>query len=348
MSTKLATVVTHAAAAPSATRCIPLGFVEVAARYIAVTVIAGLSIAALLVHWQGVHPWDMTDYWDAALRLRSGEELYIAGVADRVSEYRYAPWFAYLWVPLTHLPRGFVTDAWIGLLGVAAAAVTIDVGRRGWAGLALGALLGVQLAWWVRGGNVQPLMVAAMYFGLRTRTGPLAIAMGATLKAVPLAFVLVYLARREWGRVGWTLGLTCALAAPLLLHDLSNYGTGVDPTGWNLSLFAVSPVAWAVVAALAGGAAIVTAWRRSITTSVWSAVAALAALPRLFLGDATLLLVAAASPARPFRINRILDQAGQLVLQLSRHELRDRRHGRPAVVHHGPNLLGDRQLDPVE
>jgi hypothetical protein len=268
--------------------------IEAFARPLVVALLAGTSLAAFLAHWQGVFPRDMADYWDAALRLRAGEELYVAGLDGRVSEYRYAPWFAYLWVPLTFLPRDAVTVAWIVLMAVMALAVTVDVGRRGWEGLALALVLGVQLFWWVRGGNVQPLMIAALYFGLGRRWGPVAVAGAATLKIVPIFFVLVYVGRREWSRVAWTLAITLVLAAPVLLYDLGGYGTGVDSGDVNRSLFVISPVIWGLVAIIVAAVAFAAAMRRSWATPAWAATAAIASLPRLFLGDLTLLLPALA------------------------------------------------------
>lgn len=55
---------------------------------------------------------DVAAYWGAAERIRAGEPLYVAGVANASDLYRYAPWFAYAWVPLTYLPSDIVTSAW--------------------------------------------------------------------------------------------------------------------------------------------------------------------------------------------------------------------------------------------
>ena len=254
--------------------------------------VVAISLVGLASHWIGIYPFDMADYWDAATRLRDGQPLYQAGPGDRVSEFRYAPWFACAWIPLTYLDRDVVTTAWIVLLAACTAAVVFDVGRRGLAGVAVAILLGAQLLWWVRGGNVQPLMVALLYFGIRTRAGPLAVAIAATLKVVPLAFVLVYAARRQWGRVALTAGLAVLLAAPILAHDLSNFGQGVDTAATNLSLFRVSPVLWAVggmAVLFVTGAGVLMRWR---SVPFWTALTAVVALPRLFIADMTLMLVA--------------------------------------------------------
>lgn len=45
-----------------------------------------------------------------------------------------------------------------------------------------------------------PLIVAALVLGVERRTGPPWIAFAASLKAVPILFVVTYLGRREWVR----------------------------------------------------------------------------------------------------------------------------------------------------
>ena len=74
-------------------------------RTIALAVIIGIGIFNL---YQAVIGWTLSDacaYWNAAIRLREGAELYpqLASV-DASEVYRYAPWFAWLAVPGTFLP----------------------------------------------------------------------------------------------------------------------------------------------------------------------------------------------------------------------------------------------------
>lgn len=58
----------------------------------------------LRAHWAG---GDMGAYWEAAIRLREGQPLYVPHAdVNAVNVYRYAPWFAWAWIPLTSLPRG--------------------------------------------------------------------------------------------------------------------------------------------------------------------------------------------------------------------------------------------------
>src|SRR6187401_1183743 len=88
---------------------------ERVARDLSVAMIVGLAIGLTLT-FVGVgealglvasNPeQDWHAYYGAAERLREGAPLY-PPVPDPSGEsvYRYAPWFAVLWVPLTLLPR---------------------------------------------------------------------------------------------------------------------------------------------------------------------------------------------------------------------------------------------------
>jgi hypothetical protein len=124
---------------------------------------------------------DVAAYWGAAVRIRAGEPLYAAGAANASDLYRYAPWFAYAWVPLTFLPRDLVTVAWVGLMGLAAIASTLPLIRHGLAGTAAFALFAPLQIQGAIFGNVQPLLVLMLLWGVERRSGPLWIAVGASL-----------------------------------------------------------------------------------------------------------------------------------------------------------------------
>jgi hypothetical protein len=269
--------------------------VELVAMAIAFGILGGLAAAAALF---AIGAWTLEDvdaYWNAALRLRAGEPLYprFADVnADEV--YRYAPWFAAAWVPLTLLPRPAVEAGWAILLVAASIWAVVPVGRGGTpAGYALALLVGPLLVFSVaRAGNVHPLVVAALVHGAPRASGPLWIALAASLKAVPLVYVVVYVARRDWRRVILTLVLTAILTAPMLLFDLSGYTT--DP-GRSIALSSVDVVLWG---ALAASALLIAAWialQRPTYAWLAASVAAVALLPRLFLYDLSYLLVGAAN-----------------------------------------------------
>lgn len=247
---------------------------------------------------------DVSAYWDAAERLRHGGNLYVAGPANASDLYRYAPWFAAAWIPLTFLPRDAVTAGWVGLMIAAAVVSTFPLLRRGptgWAAFALFAPLQLQGAIF---GNVQPLLVLMLMWGVERRGGPLWIAVGASLKAVPLLLALVYAGRGEWARAGLAVGLTAVLVAPTLLFDLSAYPTSSGPN--QMSLASVSPWLFLLVAAIA----IVLSWGLARTRYAWLAasLAMVVSLPRLLEYQiGTLLIGLARRPAIDADVQRNLD-----------------------------------------
>lgn len=264
------------------------------ARLIAVAVIIGVGINHLywaLTDWNLV---DMDVYWDAAQRIRAGEPLYADG-ANTFHAYRYAPWFAYAWVPLTYLPKALVAIAWSAVLLAASAAVLWPLLRlRSTPALLLLAMMFPLLVPMVSGGNVQPLMVAALLYGLPRRSGPLWVGLAASLKVVPILFVLVYLGRREWTKAALTFAIAGALLAPALLMGLSP--TTVDP-GPAAALPAISPALYVVVMLATSGVALWINVRKPTFGRVAAATAVIVALPRLFLSDVTVLL--AGQPLAP-------------------------------------------------
>lgn len=230
---------------------------------------------------------DVAAYWDAAERLRTGETLYQAGAANASDQYRYAPWFAAAWIPLTFLPREPVVAAWVGLMVVAAVLSTLPLlprGPAGWAAFAFFTPLQLQGAIF---GNVQPLLVLMLVWGVNRASGPVWVAVGASLKAVPLALALVYAGRGEWRRAILATGLTLLLVAPMLLFDLSGYSTEPGPN--QNSLAGVSIFLWAPIALAAAVAAFVLA--RTPYRWLAGAVAMVAALPRLLTYQAGFILV---------------------------------------------------------
>jgi hypothetical protein len=268
--------------------------------------IAALALFAVLDIWLRRDNWrfeDVRAYWDAAMRLRDGLPLY-GGTEDPngYAVFRYAPWFAYAWVPLTYLPRLLAEWVWGGILGVSAIAVLVALVRlRTAAAVALAVLLLPMLHSLVQVGNVQPLLVAALAFGVSRRGGPLIIAAAASLKATPILYVLVYVARRQWTHLAVALLAAGVLLAPMLLTDLGRYQT--DP-GASFSLYYyASPAAWAVAAAASTLLAAWLAWRQSEWVWVATSVAVALAAPRAHPTYATFLAVGLLAGARD-RITR--------------------------------------------
>lgn len=258
---------------------------------VATVIVFGAAIYTVVDAVRGWNLSDMEAYWNAALRLRGDQPLYIRSYSVGAHDlYLYSPWFAYAWIPLTYLPRAVVSVGWAGLLlGASIASVRPAFRTRHSAGVLLGVLLGSMLFWNTSKGNVQPLLTCVVVYGARGRFGPLSIAAAASLKAAPLALVAFYLGRREWRRAALTIALTALLVAPMLLFDLSTYPSN---PGVSVAIFyTIGPGAWLAVALVVFTAA----WRLARTRWGWlaAAVAVIAAFPRLLTYDLSLLLVAA-------------------------------------------------------
>lgn len=257
-------------------------------------IVLALSIAFGIAFtvWSATR-WEIPDigaYWNAALRLREGAPLYPPVSDVNASEvYRYAPWFAFAWIPLTYLPRALVDAMWSVALVAASIAVVIPPLRlRTAAALAFTAIAGSFLILIASRGNVQPLMIAALVYGVERRSGPLWIALCASLKATPILFALVYLARGEWKKAALTIGLTAILVLPMLFFGVDGYTT--DP-GSSQSLYATSPVLYVTVAGLSVLVAAYVAWRHRRWAWLAASVAVVLCLPRHFPYDFTFLFV---------------------------------------------------------
>lgn len=236
--------------------------------------------------------WDVNAYWDAAIRLRAGQALYIPHADVGAPEvYRYAPWFAWLWVPLTYLPQDAVRTAWcVIMLGCSSLAVWPMLRTRTEAGVVVTLLAWPMMAYVSIGGNVHAAMVLALVYGVRTRWGPVAIALAASLKAVPLALALVYLGRRDWWRFGVTISLTALLVSPMLYYGIEDYTT--DPGGATL----LTGWLWIVGVGVACLATLYFARGRYAWLA--GAIAATIAFPRWFIYDASVLLVGVPNVSR--------------------------------------------------
>ena len=231
------------------------------------------TLASWFLVW---NPADGGAYYDAASRLTHGQPLYPPINPEAHEVYRYAPWFAVAWIPLTALPRDFALHAWsLAMLGCAFAAMWPLLRRPSWARVALAILVGQTLVETAMFGNAHPLVVALLVWTAGRRSFPAWVGVAASIKLVPIGFALVWAGRRQWNQVAIAVGVAALLFAPMLLFDLGSYPT--DPGTGLLSLYAVSPPLWAAVALV------------SLVVTVWLAVrgspyAWVAAAVLMFLG----------------------------------------------------------------
>lgn len=249
-------------------------------------VVTVVLVADALSATGGVPLWDTHAYWQAALRIREGLPLYDPTLpTDGNIAFRYSPWFAMAWVPLTYLPPALALAIW-AVCGAAAWLLCLLPLR----GSAVAVLLFGAMTFhgmWV--GNVQALMMLPLVYRLHRGDGPLWVAVAASLKAVPILFALVYVGRGECRRAAACVILTAALISPVLLFDLSGYAASASTEG---SLLGVSAPLWITVA----GLAVIAALRFAPTrySGMTAGLAALLALPRLILYDVSFLLAGSA------------------------------------------------------
>ncbi len=257
----------------------PMNLVRTAAS--ALLVLAGvILLTSLLTGQLGGFAGDVNVYRSAAERLRDGGMLYAP--SDPGHAFRYAPWWAFAWLPLLLMPRTLVEVGWV-TLQAGAALYLLWPHRWEWRVLIF---IGPMIAYPVFVGNVHALMLAGLAYGLPRRSGPLFIALAASLKAFPFLFILWYIGRRNWRMAAETVALTVFLVAPMLLYDLSAFG--VSP-GATLSLYRLNPFVWAAVAIVA----LLTAIRLARTRYglYAAAVAVIASLPRMLFYDAAYALI---------------------------------------------------------
>ena len=259
----------------------------IAAAVLGVIVLIGAALSS------NVQP-DADAYWHAALRLRDGGALYGGPLGDETEIYRYAPWFAFAWVPLTYLGQGGAYLAWRTILVAATMAAIWPLLRRpSAASVTLAVLVGGLLISNLPAGNVTPLIVGTLVVGIRSRAGPLLLGLAASLKLFPLVLVAGYLAERRWMSAVIATLVTAALWLTLLFFDLPLYLRMGQPTFYvgGISLFAVSPVLWLPVALAAAAVVVGLAVRGSRWTWLAAGAAIPLAVPRVWLPDAAYVLI---------------------------------------------------------
>lgn len=259
-----------------------------AMRLTALAIVIGVPLSQIVVYTSDFYPRDLASYLWAGEAWRTTGNPYTeaAVIVDDNPIYRYAPWFAIPWIWLSLLPTEVVEVGWAVAMACCAGLAVVPLFRTfGLRALPLGTFF---FGWAVAiglNGNVQPALIALLAWGVDRRWGPAAIAIAASLKAVPLLYVLVYAGRREWHKVLLTIAITIPLVAPMLLFEIPALNTAA---GESYSLYGTSPVLWA---AAAGACALATIGLAR-TRYGWLAagVTVLMSLPRAFIYDITFLL----------------------------------------------------------
>jgi len=214
-------------------------------RRVAQAVALGFGIGMALISIRGGIFWtDGQVYWLAAERLQSGGPLYPLSGDPEVAYYKYAPWFAWAWVPLTYLPEPLVAVGWTLAMLTAWAVPLSAAWRTGWRGRAVVFLAAPPLLVAALGGNIQPAVVAALWAWLDRRWGPAAVGFSASLQVFPILFAVLYAARRQWWRAGVGVALAAILWLPALAYGIVDYP---EVIGGVLSLWRTAPIAYVAV-----------------------------------------------------------------------------------------------------
>ena len=268
--------------------------IERAARLIAITA-AVLGVIVLIGAAVSSHVQPDADaYWHAAQRLRDGQALYGGPRGDETEIYRYAPWFAFAWVPLTYLGQDAAYVVWRGILVASTLLAVWPLLRRpSAASITLTILVGGLLVSNLPAANVTPLIVGALVAGIRSRAGPLLLGLAGSLKLFPLVLLAGYVAERRWVAAAVATVVTAALWLTVLAFDLPLYLRMASAAFYvgGISLFAVSPLLWLPIAVVAAAIVLALAFRGSSWTWLAAGAAIPLAVPRVWLPDAAYVLV---------------------------------------------------------
>jgi hypothetical protein len=254
-----------------------------------------LLVSLHAIQWTVDASWrwggDMDAYWNAAVRLATGQPLFPElHDVNAHSVYRYSAWFAAAWIPLTHLPRDVVTNVWVGLMLISAVALLAVAGSRrslaGWLLVVLMAPVLIQSAWY---GQVQPLLVLGLVWGLGRPSGPAWIGVAMSMKLLPILLIVIYLPDREIRKAAFAVGIGAALTLPTMFFDLSHYpiDAGVTASFWQ-----IAPALWAAfaLASIAVATWVANRWPHLAVVAAGSAV--ILASPRIYLDYTSYLLPA--------------------------------------------------------
>lgn len=273
------------------------------ARLVAIAIVIAMGISHIGWAIGDLHFNDLGSYQAAAMRIREGDLLY-GGNVTPFTKYYYAPWFAFAFVPLSYLPWPVLAGVWTAFTVACSIVAVWPLLRHGSpAALMAAGLLGPILVALSISGNVHAPMLAMLVLLMRTRWGPIAIGVAASLKATPIVLVVAYVGQRQWGHATLAIAVAALLWAPMLLFE-------VAPITFESGGAALPMPIWLGLAGVGALGAILVAVRLPHVRWLAASVAVFLAAPRLYLYDVTILSVAIAGPG-PRSSNRAAEQGSQ-------------------------------------
>lgn len=272
--------------------------IERLARLVIAAIVIGIGVSTVVLAVAELPMGDLQVYLAAAERLASGRPLYDS-TAEPFNAYWYSPWLAAAFIPATVVAYPIVVVVWLLLLLAACALVIVRLSMLGPIGLLSAGLFGPLLIAVACGGNVQPLLIAALVHRIGKRDGPLWIGLGASLKVTPILFVLVLISERRWRAAGVAVIVAALLWIPALPLGFTTGGLA-DWERYAPSLFGISVIGYG--AAVLAACLLIFACPSRIRWLV-AAAATVLALPRLFAYDVTL-VAAGLADVRPLARSR--------------------------------------------
>lgn len=259
---------------------------------------AAIGLDTLFLHLRLDPLADVRAYYDAGARLNAGLPLYEQTAStDDPGFYRYPPLLAIAFRPLALLPFETAALIWEGILLVLFAGTLVRLGLRNrWTWIVTG-WLAAPIGWSLAVGQAQVAVTFLLAMG-----SPWAIALAGHLKILPVIAAIFWIGRRDWRSLrvfgAWLVGLgllslalePAGTIAFLGFTDLAQVGNVQ-----NRSLYALSPVLWAVFVVVF----FAIAWRYAPSRAGWALAVAASVLvsPRLLMYQVSTLLAAVRDPA---------------------------------------------------
>ena len=257
-----------------------------------------LGIETTILHLTTDPLADVRAYYDAGARLNAGLPLYIQ-VADTNDPgfYRYPPLLAIAFRPLALLTYEAAALIWMAVLLGATGLTFRRLGLREPVLLVAG-FLALPLMWTLTIGQAQALVTFLLAIG-----APWAVAVAANLKVLPALAAIYWVGRRDLRSLGLFAGWMAGVIAFQFVVEpsatLAYLGfLSIDQVGQvaNRSLYALSPLLWAVSIVVMG----IVALKLAPTRWGWAAAVVLSifATPRLLIYQVSTLLAGLGGPRR--------------------------------------------------